>query len=523
MTSADATTQELRPDDTGFTDADRAAIAARREWIARATDKTKRRFPGKQLPPDPRLRPYDICYFRAGRGWGKSESVHQVVWYECYRVPGITAHMVAPTLGDLPKVTFEGPIGFRAIVPAELLYRQSWERAFNKQEKTLRFANGSKIIGFAGREEASRLRGPQCHVLGGDELREWDRPAGNLEAALSNALFGLRLPYPDGTPSRAYLGSTPRAIPFLKRFEKRPEVVVIRGTTYENMPNLSRNFINTVLAYEGTAIGRQEIHAEDLDTDAVGIFKPSWFPLWPADKKLPEFLFILESYDTGFDEEHYDQEQQSSDPTACIVLGIFNCKAAFTEQELKRLGVRAKYAALLCDAWSERLAFPELLERARAQHRVKWGSPGRRSDVVLIESEGAGISLRQSLMRYSVPTLPFDPRGMSKTMRAHAASPAVLQKHIFVPESGRPDRKGMVRDWVEPFLDQVCAFAGPASVEHDDWVDCLDQAVLYLMNREFFEVAPPERYVDFEHKRGEEEQDAVRRKHDSEPRTNPYY
>lgn len=517
------TQTETRPiDDADLTPGDRAALMARREWIRQATDAKRRRVPGKQLPPDPKLRPYNTVLWRGGRGFGKSLSIHHPIWYDCYRYPGLIAHSLISTLSDLETVTFEGPAGYQALIPPEILWGGSWARAYNKQHHRLRFANGSRIIGFATTEKADRLRGPQCHILAGDEIAAWDKPAGNLESALGVALLGLRLPYPDGTPSRAYLATTPRPVPFLKRFETRQDVITIQGTTYENLPNLSTNFINTVLAYEGTTYGKQEISGQYIDVEDLGIFKRSWFPLWPAGKKLPEFLFVLEAYDTAYDEEDYDAKRQETDPTASIVLGIFNTQAAFSQAELTRLGVKSKYAALLCDAWSERLGFPELLDRARAQHRVKWGQPGRRSDVVLIENKASGISLRQSLMRYSVPTWAFDPGGMSKTMRAHAASPAILQKHIFVPESGLPERKGLPRDWVEPFLEQVCAFAGPGTVEHDDWVDALTEATLYLMRREFFEVVPAEKYVDYEMKREEEQQDALRRKRESEPVRNPY-
>ena len=239
---------------------------------------------------------------------------------------------------------------------------------------------------------------------------------------------------------------------------------------------------------------------------------------------MPEFSFIIESYDTASSEENYDVKKQVTDPTACVVIGVFNAAAAFTEAERKRFGIRSRYAALLCDAWDERLGLPELLDKARAQHKTKWGSPSRRADIVLIEDKSSGIGVRQSLARYGVPTWPYNPGRMSKTQRAHAVSPIVRQAQLWVPESGRPDRKGLPRDWCEPFLDEVCAYAGPGSTEHDDYVDALTSALIYLRDRGMLEATPDEKTIDYEEKRAMEEEEAVRvrDRERAKVRENPY-
>jgi phage terminase large subunit-like protein len=45
------------------------------------------------------------------------------------------------------------------------------------------------------------------------------------------------------------------------------------ATTYANLNNLSDNFRKQILAYEGTKLGRQEIHAEIIDPEEGGIVK----------------------------------------------------------------------------------------------------------------------------------------------------------------------------------------------------------------------------------------------------------
>lgn len=464
----------------------RAAWAARQKWLSEARE--------KQLLPEGD--DWDTCLWVAGRFFGKTRTIVEAAWWEAYRVPGIRIHSLAPTLGDVHRVVMEGESGFINKMPSCLIKR------YDKQMKEIELINGSLITGFSVVEEANRLRGPQCHLLTFDEAAAADRPAGNLEAAYRVASLGVRLPYPDGTPSRKLIATTPRPIPFFKRLISRPGVVLIQGTSYENKENVASSVMNEVLSLKGTIYGKQEIYGEFIDEDSdVSIFKRAWFRLWPADRKLPEFSFILEVYDTAYSEENYDKKKQETDPTASVVFGIFNVAANFTEQERRRMGVRGRYAALMCDYWSEHLGFPDLIDKARKQHRIKWGAaPGRRADIVLIEEKASGISVRQQLAVYGVPTWPYNPGRQSKTMRAHAVSPLVKQGCVFVPESLRPERKGMVRDWVEPFLEQVCAFAGPGSVEHDDAMDCLSSGLLYLRDRDILSATPDKKYVDLEEK-----------------------
>ena len=487
-------------------DVDLSVYAARSKWLAEAR-------PEQLLPPGD---DYDTVLWRAGRFFGKTRTLVENSWFDAYRVP-IRIHALAPTLGDVRRVLFEGESGYINKMPPEIVRRH------DKTNREIELTNGSLITGFSVVEEANRLRGPQCHLLVFDEAAAADRPAGNLEEAYNVAVLGCRLPYPDGTPSRKLIATTPRPIPFLKRLEKRPNVRVITGTSYANLHNVAASVRNELLALSGTLIGKQEIDGRYIDEeDDQTIFRRAWFRLWPANKKLPEFSFILELYDTAFSEENYDAKRNLTDPTAKTVWGIFNVKQCFNEEERKRLKIRSQYAALLLDAWAERLGFPELLDRARRENWTKYGSPGRRSDIVLIEEKGSGISLRQTLATYSVLTWPYNPGRQSKTQRAHAVSPVVNQGMVFVPESKREDRKGLPRDWCEPFLEQVCAYRGKGSVEHDDYLDTMTSALLYLRDRNMLSPTPEITYIDLEDKRQHDERDAEKQQRANEPRDNPY-
>lgn len=507
--------------------ADIAAARARNKWIRQAQDPKRG---GKQLLPSGG--DWRQAVFKAGRSFGKTKSLVEWLWWECQRVYPIIGHAVAPTISDMRGTLFEGPAGFQACVPPECLRGGSWESAYNKSDHELFFANGSKVRGFGATDGGAKLRGPQCAAAIGDELREWDKPAGMLQEAHTNLMLGVRLPYPDGTPARAVFATTPRAIPYLMSLYRQPKTLVITGTSYENLHNLSPAFRDQLLALEGTAIGRREIHAIDAEENEQAIFKRSWFRLWPhydkhgMKRKFPPFQFVLISFDTAFKEEDFNAKKQTADFTACGVYGVFNVAQCFDEEERKKLGVRSKYGVILCDFWMERLGFPELLEKARNQYRMNWGDApaggkARKADIVLIEDKASGVSLRQALGQYGVPCWPYNPGRESKPMRAHAVSPLVLQGMMFVPEADLdkfPDRKGQPRSWVQPMLEQVCAYSGKGSVEHDDAIDQMTQALLYFQHNGFLEAKPMERLMPDPDELAEMKEREAMRLHDAEKR-----
>lgn len=494
---------------------DLAALVARETWL-----KTARR---KQLLP---AGDWNTCVWIAGRFFGKTRSLVEPMWWEAYRVPGIRIHALSPTLGDVRRTMFEGDSGFLAKTPPELI------KGYNKTDKEIHFKNGSMVAGFACVEEADRLRGPQSHHLLFDEAAAADRPAGNLEAAWQVAALGCRLPLPDGSPSRKLIATTPRPIPFLKRLIKRPGVVVIHGTSYENFDHINKAAQEEVSVYAGTAYGRQEILGEFIDDEGdSAILKRPWVRLWPFNpatglhKPLPVFSYIIESYDTAASEHNFDAKKQETDPTASIVLGVFNVAKTFTEAERKRYRIRSKYAAVLLDCWSERLGLPELLEKARGQHRKKWGplTEARRADMVLIEDKSSGPGVRQFMSKWGVPVWPVKPRG-SKAMRVHAVSPLVYQGMLWIPESARPDRSGLPIAWADAFMEQICAFAGEGSVEHDDYVDALSGALGYLRDNGILSATPEEQFADLEEKIDHDREEAKRMYQDEKrkQRVSPY-
>lgn len=456
-----------------------SALRARQKWLVAARP--------KQLFPEDELW-WNIALLMAGRGFGKTRPFAEDAWWQCYSYPGLIYHVIARTDDDLRITCYEGESGLRAVCPPELLYKGSWDKAYNASLQQVTFANGSQTLGFAAKVPG-QLRGPQCHRFWGDEVAAWEENgSGKTKETLDNALLGCRLPRNDGIPSRGMLSTTPRPLDVLRELLKRDDIITRTGSLYENIANLSDNFKNTILPLEGTRIGDQEIHGKLLDMEELGVIKRSWFPLYPAHRKgcpgaqtgcsgcnpLPRFEYILSSYDTALEEEKRDKKRNEPDFSANITFGLF--RPSLTAPKLR---------AMVLDVWDERLGMPDLVKKVQEDINTKWGEkPYQRvPDMTLIENKTSGISLRQTIAQLvpkaNVQT--YTPK-MSKLARLHLTSPLVKQGAIWLPESASQQRRP--RTWLGTMLNQVCSFTGEGSITHDDFVDSFTQALIIMQHME---------------------------------------
>lgn len=427
---------------------DLAAIAKRTEWIGQARP--------KQLAPD--HEDWDGILWLAGRGFGKTKCLSEAGWWLGYKNANWRIAVIAPTSSDVRDTCFEGESGLLASTPPELIEN------YNKSLFEMVLKNGTIFKGFSS-ESPERLRGPQHHAVLCDEVAAWVRPQDTWDMMQ----FGLRL----GTRPKILMATTPKPKKIIRDLVNNPRIMKVMGTTYENRKNLAPSFFTAIAQYEGTAIGRQELYGELLDLEEGGIFKRKDFRLWPSNKDLPEFLYVVQSYDTAF------TDKTINDQTACTTWGVFEH------------GPERQLNVLLCDAWADRLTFPDLRAKAKEEAIAEYGDPPRRPDILLIEDKGSGISLCQELHRAGVPVRPYNPGRADKAQRAHAVSHFPVNGRVWIPESKR--RPGMFCDWATPFLDQICVFNGDDSVlEHDDYVDSFTQALALLRDQRWLTIDPPE-------------------------------
>lgn len=184
-----------------------------------------------------------------GRGAGKTESTNRLAHKVAKFCPRIA--FVAPTGADLRDVTVEGESGLLAT--AEPGDRPEYEPS----KRRVTWPNGARGFLYSA-EEPDRLRGPQHHWAFCDEAAFYPL----ITDVWDNLMFGLRL----GKRPRAVVATTPKPKPWLKELVKTQTTRVTRVSTYANLGNLAPTFADAILKkYEGTRLGRQELHAELLD------------------------------------------------------------------------------------------------------------------------------------------------------------------------------------------------------------------------------------------------------------------
>ena len=195
---------------------------------------------------------WQIWLLLAGRGFGKTRTLAEWVCEQVLFGLASRIALVAATAADARDVLVEGESGILAVAPP-------WFRPiYEPSKRRLTWPNGAIGTTFSA-EEPERLRGPQHDAAVCDELGSWSRPE-----TWDMLQFGLRL----GRNPRCLVATTPRPTKLIRELLGREgrDVVVTRGSTYDNRPNLAPGFFDRVIRkYEGTRLGRQELNAELLE------------------------------------------------------------------------------------------------------------------------------------------------------------------------------------------------------------------------------------------------------------------
>jgi phage terminase large subunit-like protein len=199
-----------------------------------------------QLPPEG---DWLVWLILSGRGWGKtwcgSSWINEIAMTSACRIA-----LIGATASDVRDIMIEGDSGVLRTAP------DHFRPIFEPSKRRIEWPNGSVAHSFSA-EEADRLRGPQFHYGWLDELAAFN----DEQTTWDMFQFGLRL----GQHPRCIVTTTPKPKKLLKELIGRPDVAVVTGSTYENSDNLAPAFLEAVRTrYEGSRLGRQELHAELL-------------------------------------------------------------------------------------------------------------------------------------------------------------------------------------------------------------------------------------------------------------------
>lgn len=187
----------------------------------------------------------------SGRGWGKTRTGVEWVIETAKAHPGWRLALVARTAADVRDTMIEGESGLMARSSRAFMPR------YEPSKRRVTWPNGAQATTYTA-EEPDALRGPQHHAAWADELAAWKYQ----EETWDMLQMGLRL----GERPRVVVTTTPRPTKLVRALIADPTTRITRGSTYDNAANLAATQLEKFRRrYEGTRLGRQELHGEVLD------------------------------------------------------------------------------------------------------------------------------------------------------------------------------------------------------------------------------------------------------------------
>ena len=270
-----------------------------------------------------------------------------------------------------------------------------------------------------------------------DELAKFRYP----DEAWSQLMLALRL----GTDPRCIVTTTPRPIPLIEKLLVRDDVVVTRGTTFENSGNLAPAFLDQIVKqFEGTRLGAQELYAELLTEQQGALWRRDLIRYQEPPYEecgLPKLARIVVAIDPAT--THHEE----SDETGIVIAGLSGDKCAYVLEDLS--------GRLSPGDWGQRVV--------EAYWRLK-------ADRVVAETNKGG-DLVERILRSLDPTIPYKAvratRG--KFTRAEPIAALYEQNRVF---HARP---------LSLLETQLCSFVPGISSKSPDRLDAMVWALTDLL------------------------------------------
>lgn len=300
-------------------------MTRRQQLKALLTQELKRRYQEKQRydwqfnardnqkPPSGEWRTWLIL---AGRGFGKTRTGAETLrqWVEegkCQRIA-----LIGGSLHEVRSVMVEGESGLLNVHPPH-------ERPlYIPTQRIIKWPNGA-IAQLFGAEAYEQLRGPQFDCAWVDELAKFRK----AEDVWQQLQLCLRL----GENPRCLVTTTPRPTKLMKDLIASPEVVLTKGSTFDNIRNLAPAYIEQIRKqFLNTRLGAQELYAEMLTETAGALWQRRMIcyqqPSYDAAHR-PELERIVIAIDPA------TTTHDHSDETGIIVAGIDAHKQAYVLED----------------------------------------------------------------------------------------------------------------------------------------------------------------------------------------------
>jgi phage terminase large subunit-like protein len=237
-----------------------ATQALVRLLVANNPTSNARWSPQEHQKPPPK--PWRWWFLLAGRSSGKTDAGADYVDKWARGHPRGRIMIVAPTLTDARETCVRGPSGLLAHNP-QIVFVAS-------PSGLCRWPNGAeaRIFGAYTPEDVERMRGPQCHLLWGDELAAWRYLAQMWEQ--------LEMVVRLGTDPHGVFTSTPKPRPTLRALLADPECVTTRASIESNAYNDPATVERLRRIYAGTRTERQELEGQLLEDIPGALWQAEW-------------------------------------------------------------------------------------------------------------------------------------------------------------------------------------------------------------------------------------------------------
>lgn len=276
----------------------------------------------------------------AGRGFGKTRT--GVQWLHEQGMAGDERRwmaIVGRTPADVRDVILNGPGGLLTNAPKHEMPEYSPSR------RRVTWPTGAYATIYSG-ANPEQLRGFSGDRALLDELAAFDLP----QETWDMLMFGMR--EAKISDPQVVVTTTPKPIPLLKELLKKEGewVAVTRGSSYDNRANLAKRYYDVVIApYEGTRLGRQEIHAELLEDVEGALWTLELIDrLRRGEEAVPDLDRLVVAVDPAV-----TANKATSDETGIIVVGTgwCNCKG---EEELHGFVMQDASDVLKSAAWGNK-------------------------------------------------------------------------------------------------------------------------------------------------------------------------
>ena len=381
-----------------------------------------------QTPPDGLWTAWILL---AGRGFGKTRAGAEWIRSQVESGKARSVALVARTPAEIRDTMIQGPSGLLSICPPWFMPE------YESTKRKLTWPNGATAHLFSS-YEPDQLRGPQFDAAWCDELASWKYPRDTWD----NLAFALRL----GADPRCVVTTTPKPIALLRELVARPDMIVTRGTTYDNEDNLAPSFYAHIRSrYEGTRTGRQEIHADLLDQSEDALWERQWIDDSRVERAPESLARVVVAIDPAV------SSNPRSDETGIVAAGIDSDKRCY----------------VLADG-SGRMSPNKWANRALALYDKHYASR------IIGETNNGGDLVGEVLRAASGGgTFTFQKVNASRGKYARAEPIAALY------EQGKVHHVGTFPE----LEDQMCTWTPHTTDVSPDRMDALVWAITYLTNR----------------------------------------